>query len=84
MFYAYADPDPNFNPVADPDLNPEPSFQIKSQIDLDPDPVPDPSYHSDADPDPDFYLMRIHITKVMRIRIHNTAWKWSNPLLTCW
>ncbi len=48
------------------------------QIDADPDLVPDPAYHFDADPDPYFYLMqmrirmRIQITKMMRIRIHNT------------
>jgi hypothetical protein len=34
---------------------------------------PDPAYHFDADPD--FYLMRmrIQVTKMMRIRIHNTG-----------
>jgi hypothetical protein len=47
--------------------------------DHDPDADPDPDYHFDADPDPDFYLMRMRIrmrilvTKMMRIRIHNTA-----------
>jgi hypothetical protein len=35
------------------------------QIDADPNPVPDPAYHYDADPD--FYLMRIQVTKMMRI-----------------
>jgi hypothetical protein len=39
------------------------------QIDAD----PDPAYHFDADPDPDFYLMRIRVLEVIRIRIHNTA-----------
>jgi hypothetical protein len=43
------------------------------QIDAD----PDPAYHFDAAPDadPDFYLMRmrIQVTKMMRIQIHNTA-----------
>jgi hypothetical protein len=34
----------------------------------DPDPVPDLAYHFDVDPD--FYLMRIPVTKVMRIQIH--------------
>ncbi len=48
------------------------------QIDVDPDPVPYPAYHCDvgpdADPDPDFYLMRmrIQVTKMMRMRTHNT------------
>jgi hypothetical protein len=44
------------------------------QIDADPDLVPDPAYRCDADPDPDFNLMqmRIQITKMMRVRIHNT------------
>jgi len=34
---------------------------------------PDPAYHFFADPD--FYLMRmrIQVTKMMRIRIHNAA-----------
>jgi hypothetical protein len=39
------------------------------QIDAD----SDPAYHFDADPDPDFYLMRIRVLEVIRIRIHNTA-----------
>jgi hypothetical protein len=36
---------------------------------------PDPAYHFDVNPDPDFYLMRmrIQVTKMMRIRIHNAA-----------
>jgi hypothetical protein len=73
-----------FHPDADPDL--EPSLQIKVQtlekvcsnrI------IFGYSIHfgchlqTDADPDPDFYLMRIRmriqVTKMMRIRIHNTG-----------
>jgi hypothetical protein len=40
-----------------------------------PDVDPDSTNHPDADPDPDFYLMRmrIQVTKMMRIRIRNTA-----------
>ncbi len=46
------------------------------QIDAD----PDPAYHFDADPDPEFILcgcgwMRIEVTKMTRIRIHNTAYE---------
>jgi hypothetical protein len=39
---------------------------------VDPDPFPDLAYHFDVDPDadPDFYLLRIQVTKMMRIRIH--------------
>ncbi len=37
--------------------------------------VPDPAYHFDADADPDFDAMRIQVTKMMRIRIHNTGRK---------
>jgi hypothetical protein len=39
------------------------------QIDTDPDLDPDPAYHFDADPDP------CYRTKMMWIRIHNTALK---------
>ncbi len=39
------------------------------QIYVDPVPVLDQAYHFDAD----FYLMRIQVTKIMWIRIHNTA-----------
>jgi|LakMenE01Jun11ns_1017448.scaffolds.fasta_scaffold9117418_2 hypothetical protein len=45
---------------------------------IDADPVPDPAYHFDSDPE--FYLMRIwmriQVTKIMRIRIHNTVKVW--------
>ncbi len=53
---------------AGPDPVPDPAYHS------DADPVPDPAYRSDADPDPDFYLMRmrIQVTKMMWIRIHNT------------
>jgi len=44
------------------------------------DPVPDSAYHFDADRDPVFYLMlmlmRIRVTKMMRIQIRNTAVGW--------
>jgi hypothetical protein len=48
------------------------------QIDGDPDPAyyfdfepdPNPDFY---DADPDFYLMRIPVLEVIRIRIHNTA-----------
>jgi hypothetical protein len=53
------------------------------KIDADPDPVPDLGNNLVADPnagpDPDFILllmrirMRIQVTKMMRIRIHNTG-----------
>jgi hypothetical protein len=68
---------------------PAPNFQIKSQtlekmlkqahipyilachLQIDADPVPDPAYHFDAVPDVD----PGYRTKMMRIRIHNTALK---------
>jgi hypothetical protein len=48
-----------------------------------PDPVPNPADYFDADADPDFYLMRmrIQVTKMMRIRIHNTTFLKSMVLL---
>ncbi len=86
MFFLFdADPDPTFQPDADPDQ--DPSFQIKAQTpgsysihfglssakQIDAHPVLDPAYHfdavPDADPDPDLYLMRIQVTKMMCIRI---------------
>jgi hypothetical protein len=72
---------------ADVEPDPDPSFLIKAQTlekvlklahityilgsHLQTDSDPDPDYHFDEDAD--FYLMRILITKMMRIRIHNTA-----------
>jgi hypothetical protein len=51
-------------------------FIVACHLQIDADPVPDLAYHSDADSDPYFYLMqirmRIQVTKLMRIRIHNT------------
>jgi hypothetical protein len=46
-------------------------------MDADPDPVLDPACHFDEDPDadtdPNFYLMRIQVIKMMRIRNHITV-----------
>jgi hypothetical protein len=51
------------------------SYILAFYLQIDPDPVSDRAYHFDADPD--FYLMqirmRIQVTKMMRIRIHNTG-----------
>jgi hypothetical protein len=56
------------------------SVACRLQINADPNPVPELSYHYDADPD--FYLMRIQVTKMMRIwmriRIHRTV-LWYDP-----
>jgi hypothetical protein len=55
-------------------------FACHLQIDAD----PDPAYHFDADPD--FYMMRIQVTKMMWIRIHNTAYNsrsYQNDADTC-
>ncbi len=44
-------------------------FHTFWKIDADPYPVldPVPAYHFDSDPDPNVYLMRIQVTKMMRI-----------------
>jgi hypothetical protein len=56
---------------------------LACHLQIDAYPVPDPAYHfdtdRDAEPNSDFYFMlmripmRIQVTKMMRIRIHNTA-----------
>ncbi len=38
----------------------------------------------DADPDPDFYLIRIRIPKMMRIRIHNRCVLPRGVFCCCW
>ncbi len=83
-----ADPDSTYHPDADPDAELDSDFiccgsgfffyaDPTFRPDVDPGPDPDLAYHFNADLDPDFYLMlirmRIQVTKLMRIRIHNTG-----------
>jgi hypothetical protein len=80
-----ADADPTFHPDADPDQ--DPSFQRKGQTLAKVLKYARIPYilafcrHIDTDlvPDPDFYLMRIRmriqVTKMMRIRIHDNVWE---------
>ncbi len=53
-------------------------YILACHLQIDPDPVlADPAHNFDVDRDPDFYSMRIwmriQVTKIIRIRIHNTA-----------